>query len=81
MATGTIMPFGIGGAMTLGDDVRARRRDLRLLQVDVADMAGVSERFVREVEHGKPTLRLDKLAAVLHVLGLELRAELRQDAP
>ena len=41
--------------------VRARRADLRLSQQDLADMAGVSERFVRFVEQGKPTLRLDTL--------------------
>lgn len=63
--------------MTLGSDVRARRRDLHLLQVDVADMSGVSERFVRDLEHDKPTQRLDKVAAVLEVLGMELRARLR----
>lgn len=67
--------------MTLGEDVRERRRDLALLQVDVADMAGVSERFVRELEHDKATLRLDKTRAVLEVLGLELRAELRRPLP
>ena len=64
--------------MTLGEDVRARRRDLRLLQIDVADMGGVSERFVRELEHDKSTLRLDKVNAVLDVLGLELRAHVRE---
>lgn len=63
--------------MTLGEDVRLRRRDLGLLQIDVAELAEVSERFVRELEHDKATLRLDKVAAVLRVLGLELRAELR----
>lgn len=67
-----------GGLVTLGEDVRARRHVLGLLQIDVADMSGVSERFVREVEHDKPTLRLDKLRAVLDVLGLELRADLRE---
>ena len=50
---------------------------LGLLQIDVAEMASVSERFVREAEHDKPTLRLDKLAAVLDVLGLELHARPR----
>lgn len=63
--------------VTLGQDVRARRRELELLQVDLADMSGVSERFVRELEHDKPTLRLDKVVAVLDVLGLDLTARLR----
>ena len=47
-----------------------RRRDLGLRQVDLALLAGVSERFVRELETGKPTVRLDKVLPVLEVLGL-----------
>jgi y4mF family transcriptional regulator len=45
---------------------------LSLNQADVADLAGVSERFVRFVEQGKPTVQLEPLLAVLHTLGLEL---------
>ncbi|ACL41709.1 type II toxin-antitoxin system Y4mF family antitoxin [Pseudarthrobacter chlorophenolicus] len=54
-------------------EVRARRAALRLTQRDLADMAGVSERFVRFVERGKPSVQLDSLLAVLDTLGLELR--------
>lgn len=64
--------------MSLADDVRLRRKELGLTQVDAADLAGVSERFVRLVEAGKDSVRLDKLEALLGVLGLELRATLRQ---
>lgn len=64
--------------MSLAEDVRLRRKELGLTQVDAADLAGVSERFVRLVEAGKDSVRLDKLEALLGVLGLELRATLRQ---
>ena len=60
--------------------VRARRADLRLSQQDLADMAGVSERFVRFVEQGKPSLRLDTLLALLGTLGLELQLATRTSA-
>lgn len=63
----------------LGQDIRARRRELGLRQQDVADLALTSERFVRELEGGKATVRLDKLRAVLDALGLDLRAELRRE--
>ncbi|QLQ15693.1 MAG: type II toxin-antitoxin system Y4mF family antitoxin [Micropruina sp.] len=63
---------------SLAKDVRERRRALRLTQVDAADLAGVSERFVRLVESGKNSIRLDKLGALLDALGLELRAAVRQ---
>ncbi|MGF1646363.1 MAG: type II toxin-antitoxin system Y4mF family antitoxin [Kineosporiaceae bacterium] len=65
-------------AAGLAGDVHARRRALSLGQDDLAALAGVSVRFVRALEHGKPTVRLDKVVAVLDALGLELRAELRR---
>ncbi|WP_462418934.1 type II toxin-antitoxin system Y4mF family antitoxin [Kytococcus sp. Marseille-QA3725] len=58
--------------MALADEVRTRRRAMKLSQHEVALLADVSERFVREVETGKSSLRLDKLEAVLDVLGLQL---------
>ncbi|SDB93527.1 transcriptional regulator, y4mF family [Raineyella antarctica] len=64
--------------MTLAQDVRRRRRELGLTQVDAAELAGVSERFVRLVEGGKDSVRLDKLEMLLATLGLELRAGVRQ---
>jgi len=60
--------------ISLGRQVRDRRKSLRLTQDDVADLAGCSTRFVRALESGKQTIRLDKLVAVLESLGLELRA-------
>lgn len=62
--------------MTVGDigsTVRAERRRLGLTQTDLADLAGVSDRFVREVEKGKESAELGKVAAVLDVLGFELQ--------
>ncbi|MCU1515333.1 MAG: family transcriptional regulator, partial [Pseudarthrobacter sp.] len=47
----------------LATEVRARRAALGLTQRDLADMAAVSERFVRFVEQGKPSLQLDSLTA------------------
>lgn len=53
--------------------VRRRRRQLGLRQDEVADLAGVSERFVFAVETGKASVRLDKLLALLAALGLHLQ--------
>lgn len=52
--------------------VKARRRQLRLRQDEVADLAGVSERFVYTLETGKQSVQLDKVLAVLSALGLHL---------
>ncbi|MFI7076349.1 helix-turn-helix transcriptional regulator [Micromonospora sp. NPDC049903] len=56
--------------------VRKRRRQLGLGQGELADLAGVSERFVYALERGKPSVQLDKVIAVLSALGLHL--ELRR---
>lgn len=57
--------------------MRARRTFLRLTQQDLAHMAGVSERFVRFVEQGKPSVQLDSLVVLLETLGLELQIATR----
>ena len=62
---------------SLAHAVRERRRTLGLRQAELAELADVSERFVRELEHGKTTARLDKVEAVLDVLGLSLTVRVR----
>ena len=54
----------------LGLALRRRRRQLGIKQVDLAELAGCSTRFVHTVEAGKATVRLDKLLDLLAVLGL-----------
>lgn len=57
----------------LGQALRNRRRSLGLSQIQVCDLAGVGPAFLYELEHGKPTVRLDKVMAVLEVLGMGLQ--------
>lgn len=52
--------------------VAEQRRALGLRQADLAALAGVSERFIRELESGKASVRLDKVEPVLDALGLDL---------
>ena len=49
--------------------VKERRRSLGLTQKDLADRAGVGLRFVRDLEQGKASLRLDKVNQVLALFG------------
>jgi HTH-type transcriptional regulator / antitoxin HipB len=60
---------------TWAEEIRRRRLELRLHQDELAALAGVSTRFVHTLEQGKPTLRLDKILAVLGQLGLDLVLE------
>jgi y4mF family transcriptional regulator len=59
-------------AADLARAVRARREELGIRQDELADLAGCSSRFVHAVEHAKASVQLDKLLALLGVLGFEL---------
>lgn len=59
-------------AADLASAVRVRREQLGLRQAELAALAGCSTRFVHTIEHAKATVQLDKLLAVLEVLGLGL---------
>lgn len=52
--------------------IKNLRKKLGLTQVDFAKRSGVGLRFLRELEEGKPTVRLDKVNQVLDFLGLHL---------
>ena len=58
--------------MTLADFVRQQRKNYKLTQRDLADRSGVGIRFIRELEGGKPTLRMDKINMVLDLFGARL---------
>lgn len=52
--------------------VKDMRRQFGLTQVDLAAKSGVGLRFLRELEQGKETLRLDKVNQVLMLFGQEI---------
>jgi y4mF family transcriptional regulator len=56
---------------TFASFIKNRRRSLGLTQTDLALKAGVGLRFIRELEQGKQTLRLDKVNQVLALFGHE----------
>ena len=58
--------------MKLQKFVKDKRRFANLTQVELAEKAGVGLRFVREMEQGKETLRMDKVNQVLKLFGYEL---------
>ncbi len=62
----------------LAQQLRERRTALGLGQQELADLSGTSVRFIRNLEHGKTTVRVDKLLAILEVLGLDLQVDVRK---
>ena len=60
--------------MCLSKHIKELRRQENLTQQDLADRAGVGIHFVRDLEQGKTTLRMDKVNDVLKLFGEELGA-------
>ena len=52
--------------------IKEKRKQFGLTQQDLSEKSGVGLRFVRELEQGKSTLRMDKVNQVLALFGAEL---------
>jgi HTH-type transcriptional regulator/antitoxin HipB len=59
----------------LGSAIRVQRKSIGLTQLDAAGLCGVGERFLSELERGKPTVELGKVLQVLNRLGLRIILE------
>ena len=55
----------------IGKYVKAERKKLGLTQEEFALRAGLGLRFVRDLEQGKETVRLDKVNQALQMFGME----------
>ncbi len=56
----------------LSEFVKNQRKGLGLTQVDLSKKAGVGIRFVRDLEQGKPSLRMDTTNKILFLFGKQL---------
>ena len=63
-----------GIAVTLSPQIQELRKKAGLTQTELAKRCGVGLRFVRDVEQGKPTVRLDKVNQVLALFGYHVEA-------
>lgn len=63
--------------MNLAKEITDMRKAAGLTQAEFAQRAGVGLRFVRELEQGKPTVRMDKVNQVLSLLGCELGVRMK----
>ena len=58
--------------LNLSQTIKALRKEYHLTQEDLAYKSGVGLRFVREMEQGKQTLRMDKVNQVLGLFNMAL---------
>lgn len=56
----------------LSQFVKSKRKTLGLTQEDLSFKAGVGLRFIRDMEQGKESLKMDKVNQVLSLFGYEL---------
>ncbi len=56
----------------IGAFIKTERRKLGLTQEEFAVRSGLGLRFVRELEQGKETVRLDKVNQALAMFGMEV---------
>ena len=57
---------------TLSLFIKEKRKQVNLTQPELAAKAGVGLRFIRDLEQGKATLKMDKVNQVLKLFGHEL---------
>ena len=55
----------------IGDYIKQERKRVGLTQEEFAIRSGLGRRFVRELEQGKETVRLDKVKQALAMFGKE----------
>ena len=56
---------------TIGKFIKEKRKELGLTQEDFALRSGLGLRFIRDLEQGKETVRLDKVNVALSMFGME----------
>ncbi|PKO24600.1 MAG: transcriptional regulator [Betaproteobacteria bacterium HGW-Betaproteobacteria-8] len=65
-------PVAIKSTRDLGNLVREFRVAQKLTQADILGLANTGNRFIVELENGKPTVQFQKVLDVLDTLGLEI---------
>ncbi len=64
------MKENLKNADQLAEFVRVERKSQHVTQIQLAQLANVGVRFVRDLEDGKSSLHFDKLLRVLDTLGI-----------
>jgi len=62
----------IRSSVELGAVIRAQRKRLALKQLDLAGLGNTGNRFIVDLENGKPTVQLQKVLDLMGLLGLEV---------
>ena len=64
--------------ITIGEQIRLRRKELKITQPDLADIAGISVNTLYKIERGQANPTIEVLSKILDVLGLEIAVGVKQ---
>ena len=67
----------ITDSKSLGQAIKARRKELHYTQAALSEFTGLSVTFISDLEHGKPTAEIEKTIRLIHILGMDLWMEKR----
>ena len=62
----------VRSSVELGAVIREQRKRLNLKQLDLAGLGNTGNRFIVDLENGKPTVQLQKVLDLMDLLGLEV---------
>ena len=62
---------------SLGQAIRARRKELKYTQAYLSEFTGLSVTFISDLERGKPTAEIEKAIRLINILGMDLFIERR----
>lgn len=63
--------------MIVGKTVKARRKELGISQVDLAEMSGISLATIKNIERGKGNPSYETIVRIMDVLGMEINFTVR----
>ena len=67
----------ITDSKSLGQSIRARRKELGYTQKYLSEYTGLSITFISQLERGKPTAEIEKTIQLIQILGMDLMVEKR----
>ena len=62
----------------IGEQIRERRKVLRVTQPDLAEMAGISINTIYKIERGQANPTVQILNKIAEILGMEVKLEVKQ---
>ena len=64
--------------LQIGEIIKERRNALRINQLNLAEMAGVSKNTLYKIERGQANPTIEVLKKIADILGLEIRLDVKK---